>query len=94
MGHLRLGVGLAGASLGLLTSPCFAQGIGEEKAVHRHLNDGEEFQISITELNAIGSEQFQANWTIQEGGGRPLTKGNGNPLQDPTSPVTGSRGST
>ncbi len=71
----------------LLAASAQAQGIGEEKAVTRHLADGEEFTISIKDVNAIGSAQFQANWTIQEGGGRPLTKGNGNPLKDPTSPL-------
>jgi cytochrome c peroxidase len=30
---------------------------------------------------------FAAVWTIQEGGGRPLTKGTGNAINDPTSPL-------
>src|SRR5260370_35574859 len=32
-----------------------------------------------------------ANWTEQEGGGRPLTKGTGRALSDPSKPLTGVR---
>ena len=32
-----------------------------------------------------------ANWTDQEGGGRPLTKGTGKQLTDPSQPLVGSR---
>ena len=32
---------------------------------------------------------FNANWTDQEGGARPLTKGTGRPLSDPSQPLTG-----
>lgn len=38
-----------------------------------------------------GARIFQANWTIQDGAGRPRTKGNGQPLSDPTSPLSGAR---
>ncbi|MBN9692126.1 MAG: thiol oxidoreductase [Verrucomicrobia bacterium] len=61
--------------------------IGREVAVARHLEDGQETMISIPELLAHGRQLFDANWTGQEGGGRPLTKGNGNPLADPTEPL-------
>ncbi|MET0650001.1 MAG: di-heme oxidoredictase family protein [Pyrinomonadaceae bacterium] len=40
---------------------------------------------------AHGQLLFSANWTEQEGGGRPLTKGTGRPLSDPTRPLTGVR---
>ncbi|MEQ8763919.1 MAG: di-heme oxidoredictase family protein [Planctomycetota bacterium] len=65
-----------------------AQGIGEEVAVPSHLSDGEEFQIGLSDLLDHGARLFSANWTIQEGGQRPQTKGVGNPLSDPTSPLT------
>lgn len=59
--------------------------IGHEVAISRHLQDGEEFKLSIKALNEHGRKLFTAAWTIQEGGGRPLTKGTGNPLTDPSS---------
>jgi cytochrome c peroxidase len=61
--------------------------IGREVAVPRHLQDGEEFTISLRDLLAHGRLLFTAVWTIEEGGGRPLTKGTGNPLGDATSPL-------
>src|SRR5438093_9770742 len=61
--------------------------IGREVAVPRHLEDGEEFTISTKALIDHGRALFTAVWTIQEGGGRPLTKGTGNPLSDPSSPL-------
>src|SRR5262245_532829 len=61
--------------------------IGLEVAVLRHLGDGEEFRISLRELLDHGKLIFTANWTSQEGGGRPLTKGTGAPLSDPTAPL-------
>ena len=61
--------------------------IGREVAIHRHLQDGEEFTIPLQKLIAYGSELFAAKFTIQEGAGRPLTKGTGSPLSDSTSPL-------
>ncbi len=60
---------------------------GREIAVERHLADGDEFDLSITDLNRHGGALFTAVWTPQEGGGRPLTKGTGAPLADPSSPL-------
>lgn len=40
--------------------------------------------MPLARLIQHGRDLFTANWTAQEGGGRPLTKGNGNPLRDPT----------
>ncbi len=57
--------------------------IGREVAIARHLADGEEFTIGIKALVEHGRQLFVANWTAQEGGGRPLTKGTGAPLSDP-----------
>jgi hypothetical protein len=62
-----------------------AASIGREVAVPRHLLDGEEYQVSLAELLRHGGGLFSANWTIQEGAGRPLTKGTGAPLADPSS---------
>lgn len=65
-----------------------AQGkIGAEIAVPHHLNDGDEFNISTRQLIAYGLALFNAKLTIQEGAGRPLTKGTGAPLSDPGSPL-------
>jgi cytochrome c peroxidase len=51
--------------------------LGREVAVLRHLQDGEEYSIPLAELIKHGQILFAANWTIEEGAGRPLTKGNG-----------------
>ena len=61
--------------------------LGREVAVSRHLRDGEEFNISLPALLQHGKTLFSAVWTPQEGGGRPLTKGNGAPLTDPSAPL-------
>src|SRR5262249_31940531 len=45
----------------------------------------------LKDLVAHGKLLFEANWTDQEGGGRPLTKGTGRPLADPSQPLNGSR---
>ena len=46
--------------------------IGREIAISQHLQDGEEFQLSIPKLIAFGEKLFTARWTIQEGAARPL----------------------
>jgi hypothetical protein len=51
--------------------------IGREVSVPVHLQDGQEFSIPLDKLLAHGQLLFNANWTEQEGGGRPLTKGTG-----------------
>jgi hypothetical protein len=61
--------------------------IGREVAIQRHLADGEEFTRPLRALLTHGQRLFDAVWTLQEGGGRPLTKGDGTPLTDPTSPL-------
>ena len=65
--------------------------IGREVSVARHLEDDEEFRISLADLLLHGQTLFTANWTEQEGGGRPLSKGTGKELTDPTKPLTGKR---
>src|SRR6266481_2860160 len=63
--------------------------IGREIAISQHLQDGEEFQLSIPKLIAFGEKLFTARWTVQEGAGRPLSKGtaNGARLSDPSAPL-------
>src|SRR5262245_30419614 len=69
-----------------------AQGqIGREVAITRHLQDDEECKMPIAELLAFGQKLFAANWTEQEGSGRPLTKGTGKQLTDPSAPLVGKR---
>jgi cytochrome c peroxidase len=64
-----------------------AYSIGSELAVPRHLQDGEEFRTPLHDLIAHGQKLFTASWTVQEGAGRPLTKGTGNPLTDQSNPL-------
>jgi hypothetical protein len=63
--------------------------IGREVAIPRHLQDGEEYQITIPQLIAFGEKLFTAKWTVQEGQGRPNTKGTGPapPLSNPSEPL-------
>jgi Di-haem oxidoreductase, putative peroxidase len=59
--------------------------VGKEVAIPDHLQDGEEFTTPLHKLIEYGAQLFNAKFTIQEGAGRPLTKGNGLPLSDPSS---------
>lgn len=61
--------------------------IGREVAIARHLQNGEEFDLSIQRLIAFGNRLFEAKWTSQEGAGRPLTKGTGSPISDTSNPL-------
>src|SRR6266849_2630418 len=61
--------------------------IGREISVQRHLANGEEYGMPLLELLDYGKRLFIANWTIQEGAGRPLAKGTGRELADPTRPL-------
>ena len=61
--------------------------VGREVSIPNHLADGDEFAVSLSDLIEHGKRPFTAVWTIQEGGGRPLTKGTGDPLSDPTAPL-------
>ena len=65
--------------------------IGREVAIPQHLKDDEEFRVPIAELLAHGQALFAANWTDQEGGGRPLSKGTGKQLTDASSPLVDKR---
>jgi cytochrome c peroxidase len=61
--------------------------IGREVAIARHLQDGEEYDLSLKDLITYGKKLFNARFTSQEGAGRPLSKGTGAPLSDPASPL-------
>jgi hypothetical protein len=87
----RLGVACLGffalaAALTALSGEVAAQ-VGQEVSVPRHMQDDEEFNVSLKRLLSHGQALFAANWTVQEGGGRPLTKGTGAGLSDPNSPL-------
>src|SRR5262245_39644446 len=60
---------------------------GREVAVPHHLGVGDDSRLSIQELIAHGKLLFTAVFTDQDGGGRPLTKGTGKPLADPSDPL-------
>ncbi len=61
--------------------------IGREVSIPRHLKNGEEYTLPLPELLDYGKKLFNANWTIQEGAGRPLAKGTGAELSDPSRPL-------
>jgi len=67
----------------------FAQSaqIGSEVAIPIHLQDGDEFTTPLRRLLQYGAQLFTAKFTIQEGAGRPLSKGTGAPISDPSSPL-------
>ena len=64
------------------TGQSISQQIGREVAVPAHLQDGEEFTTSLRNLIEYGSQLFNAKFTIQEGAGRPLSKGTGAAISD------------
>ncbi len=68
-----------------------ADSIGREVAILVHLADDDEFRVPLPELLAHGKRLFDAVWTDQEGGGRPMTKGTGRSLADPSEPLVGAR---
>ncbi len=68
------------------------KGIGREVSVPQHLEDGDEYRVPMSRLFALGKQLFAAAWTNQEGGGRPLMKGTGKGLSDPSNPLAGTRG--
>lgn len=61
--------------------------IGREVAIPAHLQDGDEFNISLAQLIDYGRQLFTAKFTAQEGAGRPMSKGTGAPISDPSSPL-------
>jgi hypothetical protein len=61
--------------------------IGREVAIPIHLQDGEEFTTPLRQLIRYGQQLFNARFTVQEGAGRPLSKGTGAAISDPTRPL-------
>ncbi|TWI69733.1 di-heme oxidoreductase (putative peroxidase) [Pseudoduganella lurida] len=66
--------------------------IGLELGLPVHMQDDEEYTATLERLLEHGKRVFTANWTNGEGGGRPLTKGNGRGLSDVSMPLVGGRG--
>ena len=66
--------------------PLAAQ-IGREVAVPVHLQGGQELTPPLKQLLKVGESLLTAHWTSEEGGARPLTKGTGAGLSDPSSPL-------
>lgn len=60
---------------------------GDERAIREHLRPEDPGHIDTRELIEAGRRLFTARWTIQDGQGRPLTKGTGVRLTDPSSPL-------
>lgn len=58
--------------------------IGREVSSYQRLADGAEHEIPLAELLERGRLVFEATWTPQEGGGRPLTNGAGGNLANPS----------
>jgi hypothetical protein len=61
--------------------------VGREVAIPTHLQDGDEFIIPRMQLIQFGAQLFNAKFTVQEGAGRPKSKGTGAPISDLTSPL-------
>jgi hypothetical protein len=61
--------------------------IGLERSVAHRLEEGDEFRLPLRALLAHGERLFVANWTVQEGGGRPFSKGTGAPLVNQARPL-------
>ncbi|MBS3824171.1 MAG: hypothetical protein KGY53_09740 [Wenzhouxiangellaceae bacterium] len=84
------GVCMLLGTLGVDTGNCEPQPdtvLGVEVAVPERLKDGDEFTTSLPQLIRQGGILFNANWTAQEGGGRPGLTGTGAPLADSGSPL-------
>jgi len=69
----------------IVAASAFAQ-IGQEVAVPHHLSDAS-YPQDLKLLIPHGQRLFEAVWTVQEGGGRPLSKGVGAPLSDLNDPL-------
>ena len=61
--------------------------VGRKVAIPVHLQDGEEFTTPVAQHIQFGAKLFNAKFTVQEGAGRPLSKGTGAPLSDASTPL-------
>ncbi|HEX9794880.1 MAG TPA: di-heme oxidoredictase family protein [Planctomycetota bacterium] len=82
-----LAMPLLGGAVPLLGGHATQQDLGKEVAIPTHLADGDEYVVGVKDLLEHGKRLFEANWTAQEGAGRPLTKGTGAALTDPSDPL-------
>lgn len=87
---LHCGLTLAAASSGAVQQKESRLDIGRENAALKDKSDAEAV-TSLSSLFAYGRRVFQSNFTEDDGAGRPLTKGTGRPLTDPSHPLSGSR---
>src|SRR5262245_30072793 len=65
--------------------------LGQEIAVPYHWSEEDLTRRTISDLLSHGKLLFSANWTEQEGAGRPLMKGTTRTLADPGQPLSGMR---
>jgi len=90
-GSLRTCQWFTGALLFVIVIAARGQGpraqVGREVAIPSHLQDGEEFTTPLHKLIEYGAQLFNAKFTIQEGAGRPLSKGTGARISDISSPL-------
>lgn len=91
LGLVFLATGAA-ATGGLIDASLRRNDIGLELGLPVHMQDDEEFTATLAQLVEHGRRVFSANWTKAEGGGRPMTKGNGRALSDVSMPLVGARG--
>jgi hypothetical protein len=61
--------------------------VGRELAIPKHLQDGDEFTTPLEQLIRYGMQLFTAKFTVEDGAGRPKSKGTGTTISDPTSPL-------
>lgn len=89
--HRKCSLLLVGSTVLLAATAAVAQNagsqVGREVAIPTHLQDGEEFNISLRQLIEYGAQLFNAKFTVQEGAGRPRSKGTGAALSDLSSPL-------
>ncbi|MGH8223819.1 MAG: di-heme oxidoredictase family protein [Woeseiaceae bacterium] len=71
----------------LVTGPLASAEIGQELSSYERLEDGEEYVVPLSELIRRGDAAFRAEWTPQQGGGRPFRKGTGAALSDLADPL-------
>lgn len=76
-----------GALALFLMAPSLPAQIGSERGLGSHLADGDEYGLTLRALLEHGQLVFDARWTVEEGGGRPLSKGTGPALADPNDPL-------
>src|SRR5262249_28739840 len=62
-----------------------ASHVGRELGIPKHLQDGDEFTTPLEQLIQYGMQLFTAKFTVEEGAGRPRSKGTGTPISDPNS---------